>query len=136
MVKAASGWVSEAGAGSRFLFFFAAKSFIFLLLILPETRHLPSSHGICPRCPPSLWLPYYHREPLTRTQPFLCLVAVTYSLANAHLPRSIFFAGPLGETDTVSNVSQRRLQVDILSKSKMSIGSPRVVQAFGICDQC
>ena len=38
-------------------------------------------------------------------------------LANAHFPRSRFFAGVPGE----------------MSKSKMSMGNPRVVHAFGIC---
>ena len=45
------------------------------------------------------------------------IIATVYLLATAHLPISIFFAGPVGE----------------ISKSKISIGSPNVMHAFGIC---
>lgn len=41
---------------------------------------------------------------------------MTYSLVKAQTPISIFLAGPVGE----------------MSKSKISIGRPRVVHAFGI----
>jgi hypothetical protein len=40
-----------------------------------------------------------------------------YLLVKAQVPISIFFAGPVGE----------------ISKSKISIGNPSVVHAFGIC---
>ena len=40
----------------------------------------------------------------------------SYLLVKAQVPISIFFAGPVGE----------------MSKSKMSIGRPSVMQAFGI----
>lgn len=40
-------------------------------------------------------------------------------LVKAQVPISIFFAGPVGE----------------ISKSKISIGNPSVVQAFGICEK-
>ena len=60
----------------------------------------------------NVYLVFYPREdhPLYKT---------FHLLATAHAPISSFFAGPVG----------------LISKSKMSIGSPRVIQAFGIC-QC
>jgi hypothetical protein len=42
-----------------------------------------------------------------------------YLLVKAQVPISIFFAGPVGE----------------ISKSKISIGNPSVVHAFGICEK-
>lgn len=52
-------------------------------------------------------------------QPRYCYTRAHYWLVKAQVPKSRFSGFALGE----------------ISKSKMSIGRPRVVQAFGICEE-
>ena len=73
----------------------------------PQTKH------------PSPKLPLYSSFVMAydgRPGTSVILVESTFWLVKAHVPMSIFFTGPRGS----------------MGKSKMSIGRPRVMQAFGI----